>query len=324
MVSRTLALTAWLAASAGVLLPQAPQVPQPPPAPQPTQAPVPASKYNPALFQNPIPRDQLQFLNQFDGAPSNDLINNKQFRKLLRSVLPDCTFHYGWDLPLSDAVDKVIKGSPLPVRIRDGRYVIVAGRMGPYLGGRGFVWLDMQDGIALGGFYFRPTNGEPTPALNIFSKQVKEDTLAMSQLPEAFAEDLWQWSAQSRVPLVVTRYFLTGNKRKILLEHDEDYCMPPAGAIPPGALPPPPNVCQQMNADAADMDLIAAYYLEQTNHATNATAWMISPDATAWIQVRNNTCAAGPNPLGCRIVMTRERVHLILLRRIALRPPVRR
>lgn len=301
MVSRTLAL-AIVASGAAV-----------------AQSPLP-----PAMFQNPIPRDQLAFLSQFDGAPSNDLVNNKQFRKLLRGVLPGCVFHYGWDMPLADAIDKVIKGSPIPVRIRDGRYVMVAGRMGPWLGGRGFVWMDMQEGIALGGVYFHPTNGEPTPALNIFSKQVKEDTLAMSQLPGAFAEDLWQWSAQSRVPPVVTRYFITGDKRKILLEHDEDYCAPPAGAIPPGASPPPPNVCQQMNADAADKDLIAAYYLEQTNHATNATAWMIDPDATAWIQVRNSTCAGGPNPMGCRIVMTRERVRLILRRRIAIRAPVHR
>lgn len=301
MVSRTLTVAAILS---GAVFAQTPQAP--------------------AIFQNPIPRDELQFLSQFDGAPSNDLIHNKQLRKVLRAVLPECVFHYGWDMPVADAIDKVIKGSPLPVRIRDGRYVMVAGRMGPWLGGRGFVWIDMQDGIALGGLYFHPTNGEPTPALNVFSKQVKEDTLAMSQLPAAFAEDLWRWSAQSRVPPVMTRYFITGDKRKILLEHDEDYCMPPAGAIPPGAPPPPPNVCQQMNADAADIDLIAAYYLEQTNHATNATAWMIDADATAWIQVRNHTCAGGPNPPGCRIVMTRERTHLILRRRIALRPPVHR
>jgi hypothetical protein len=71
-----------------------------------------------------------------------------------------------------------------------------------------------------------------------------------------------------------------------------------------------------MNADAADTDLIAAYYLEQTNHATNATEWMITdPDAAAWIRVRDNTC---------RIVMTRERTHLIIRRRIAWRPPLHR
>jgi hypothetical protein len=313
MVSRTLAFATLLAALAGYLLPQSPQAPS---------SPAPAAKYDLAIFQNRIPSDQLKFLNQFDGAPSNELIRDKQFRKLTRSVLPDCVFHYGRDMPLADAVDEVIKGSPLPVRIRDGRYVIVAGRMGPYLGGRGFVWIDMQDGIALGGFYFHPTNGEPTPALNIFSKQVKEDTLALSQLPPAFSEDLWQWSTQSRVPPVVTRYFITGANKKILLEHDEDYCAPPAASIPPGAPGPPQNVCHQMNADAADIDLVAAYYLEQTHHATNATAWMITdPGATAWIEVRNNTCGAGPDPLGCRIVMTRERTHLIIRRRTAWRPP---
>jgi hypothetical protein len=274
----------------------------------------------PAIFQNPLPSDQLTFLHQFDGAPANDLVDDKKFRKLLRSVLPDCVFHYGRDMPLSEALDKVLKGSPLPVRIRDGRYLMVAGRMGPYLGGRGFVWIDLQDGLAIGGFYFHPTNGEPTPTVNIFSKQVKEDALAMSQLPPAFAEDLWQWSGQSRIPPVTPRYFLTGANKKILLEHDEDYCA--AAAV---AHVPPQNVCQQMNADAADIDLTAAYYLEQTNHATNATAWMIDdPDAVAWVQVRDNTCRVGPDPLGCRIVMTRERTHVIVRRHLAWHPPVHR
>jgi hypothetical protein len=38
----------------------------------------------------------------------------------------------------------------------------------------------------------------------------------------------------------------------------------------------PQNNRQQINADAADIDLNAAYYVEQTHHATNATAWMIT------------------------------------------------
>jgi hypothetical protein len=32
-------------------------------------------------------------------------------------------------------------------------YLVVSGRSGPYLAGRGFVWIDLQDGLALGGFY---------------------------------------------------------------------------------------------------------------------------------------------------------------------------
>jgi uncharacterized protein YecT (DUF1311 family) len=238
---------------------------------------------------------------------------------LLRRVLPDCIFHYGWDMPLSQALELVLKGSPAPVRIRNARYVLLAGGRGPYLAGRGFVWVDLQDGIVLGGFYFHPTNGEPTPTLTVFSKQVNEQTLVMSQLPSAFAEDLLQWSQLSRIPPLTTRYFITAANKKILLEHDEDYCAP-VGGLPP----PPQTVCQQMNADAADIDLTAAYYLEQTDYATNGTAWMITnPEQVAWIQVRDNTCRIGPDPLGCRIVITRERIHLIIRRHRPWRPPHR-
>jgi len=267
---------------------------------------VPASAQD--VFQKPIPRDQLSFLTQSAGTPSKDLWRDKQFRKLMNSVVPDCVFHYGRDMSFMDALDMVLKGSPLPVQIRDGRYVVVAGRSGPYLAGRGFIWLDLQDGIGVGGFYFRPTNGEPTPTVNIFSRQVKEETLKMSQLPPAFFEDFRSWSRESRVSPLTTRYFITGSNRKILLEHDEDFCTPLDGAPPP-----PKDECEQMNADAADIDLDAAYYLEQTNHVTNATAWMITgPDQTAWLQVREKTCKAGPDPVNCRIRLTRERTRMVL------------
>jgi uncharacterized protein YecT (DUF1311 family) len=168
------------------------------------------------------------------------------------------------------------------------------------------VWIDLQDGIALGGFYFHPTNGEPTPAVNIFSRQVlKEDNLKLSQLPAAFVDDLYQWSVDFLLPPITTRYFITGSNKKILLEHDEDFCAPPPG----------PSDCGQMNADASDIDLDAANYLEQTNHVTNATAWMITgQDQIAWVRFRDNTCRAGPDPVACHIRLTRERTHLILRR----------
>jgi hypothetical protein len=198
---------------------------------------------------------------------------------------------------------------------------MLSGRRGPYLGGRGFLWIDLQDGIGLGGFYFHPTHGEPTPTVNVFSRQVKdEDSLKLSQLPPAFAEDIIAWSADSRVPPVTTRYFITGSNKKVLLEHDEDYCAPAAWPTAP-----PQNVCQQMNADAADIDLTAASYLEQVNYATNATAWMITgDDQVAWIQVREITCRVSPDPLRCRIRMTRERTHLIIKRRPALHTQITR
>lgn len=277
-----------------------------------------APHYDKAIFLKPIPADQLAFLNQFSGVAAKDVFRDKQFRRLMKAFVPDCMFHYGRDMPLSDALQIVFEGSRVQAQVRDGRYFSLSGLSGTYLDGRGFLWVDMQDGIGLGGFYFHPTNGEPTPSVNIFSRQVKEETLGLSELPPAFAEDFIRWTEESRVPPVTTRYFLTGSNKKILLEHDEDFCTPVNGTVPAG------NDCVVMDADAADLDLNAAYYLEQTHHATNATAWMITgQDQVAWLQVRANTCGAGPDPLGCRIRMTHERTAVIIRRGPVVHPPHR-
>ena len=133
----------------------------------------------------------------------------------------------------------------------------------------------------------------------------------------AFFQDLLQWSVDSRVPPVTPRYFITGSNKKILLEHDENYCATVGGI----AVAPPP-ACEQMNADAADIDVNAAYYLDQTNHATNATAWMVTgEDQVAWLQVRESTCRIGPDQLRCHIRMARERTQVILRRHPISRGP---
>jgi hypothetical protein len=134
---------------------------------------------------------------------------------------------------------------------------------------------------------------------------LKEDYLKLSQLPPAFAEDLVQWSQESRVPPLTTRYFITGSNKKIMLEHDEDFCAPLSGSSAPGD-----SGCVAMDAD---LDMNAAYYMEQTHHATNATAWMITgQDQVDWLQVRANTCRHDPDPMGCRIRMTHERTAVIV------------
>lgn len=186
------------------------------------------------VFQDRIPAEQLALLKQFEGMPSGKAMKDKQFHEVLRGVVPDCDIHYGWDMPLMEALDAVMEGSKIPVQIRDGRYLIVSGRNGPYLDGRGLIWIDLQQGIGLGGFYFHPPNGE---SVAFFSQQVRteEKSLAMGQLPVAFVNDLGRWSDGFRVPAITTRYFLTGSNLRVLLEHDEDYCR--AGPEPPGPAP---------------------------------------------------------------------------------------
>ena len=285
---------------------------RPVPAPEPATADAPFDK---TLFLKPFTPAQLTFLNQFNGAPTHDLYNDHQFRKLMKSFVPDCEFHYGRDMPLEDALDAVISSSRDPVILREGRYLLLSGERGPYLGGRGFLWVDLQDGLGLGGFYFQPINGEPSPTLAVFSRQVKEKDLALSQMPPAFVEDLNRWANAVSVAPVTTRYFLNGSNKRVLLEHDENFCL-----LGDGTVAPPGSGCEQMNADAADVDETAAYYLEQIHYATNGTAWTIGPDQVAWIGVRDRTCGGGMDPLGCRIRVTREHTRVILHRGPVGRP----
>jgi hypothetical protein len=263
--------------------------------------------YDPAIFHDKLSPADLAVISGLAGKPSGKAIGDGKFRKILKELVPNCEFHYGRDMPLHDAIDMVIKGSPEEVRVRDNRYLVMSGREGPYLSGRGFLWFDLQAGDFLGGFSFHPTNGEPTPTLAIFSREIGESYLQMSQLPPAFAADLAQWSSGERVPPVITRYFLTSRNERILLAHDEDYCSP-ADAIQDSLR----RNCQQMNADAADLDMDAAYYLSETFNATNATAWMIGDDQRSFIIFRDNQCGAVSDYLGCRIVLAHERTRVIL------------
>ncbi len=292
------------------------QAPAAQPAPITRQTPTPNAMPSPAaapfdktIFLKPFAPAQLTFLTHFEGAPARDLYNDRQFRKLMKGFVPDCLFHYGRDMPLDQALDAVLSSSRDQVIFRENRYLLLSGERGPYLGGRGFLWIDLVDGLGLGGFYFQPTNGEPSPTLAVFSRQVKETTLALSELPPAFIQDMNRWMSEVSVAPVTTRYFLNGANKRILLEHDEDFC-----SLGDGTVAPPGSGCEQMNADAADTDETAAYYLEQIHYATNGTAWSIGPDQVAWIGVRDRTCGGVADPLGCRIRVTREHTGVILHR----------
>ena len=277
----------------------------------------------PAVFEDRIAADRLTFLKQFEGMQAGKVMKDKQFREMLGAVVPDCKLHYGWDMPLMEVLDAAMEGSKIPVQIREGRYLVMSGRNGSYVDG--LIWVDLQEGIGLGGFYFHPTDSEPTPTVAIFSRQVRteEKSIAMGQLPGAFADDLGRWSDGFRIPPITTRYFLTGSNLRVLLEHDEDHCG--AGHETPGPAPAPGRTarrggpgaqarrCEQMNAQAADIDLETAYYLQQVNYQTNAAAWMfVRRELADWIQDRDTACKAGPDPLGCHIRMTREHTHVIL------------
>lgn len=230
------------------------------------QAVIPSTHLNDALFQKTIPSDQLGFLNDYAGRPANDVLREQKLRELVAAVVPYAPFHLGLDMPLPHALESMLSVSQIPVEVRDSRYVMVTGIRGQGGRGRAFVWVDMQQGVALGGIFFYPSNGEPTPTLTIFSSQVNQSSLGFNQLPPAFVQDLTRWAAAEGLPPVTTRYFINASSEKIVLAHDEDFCkLPVAGA------PASPDSCSKMNADAARIDTEALHFLDRTNYATNAT-----------------------------------------------------
>jgi uncharacterized protein YecT (DUF1311 family) len=274
---------------------------------QPAESAAPEPPPPPAVFQNRIPADQLAFLSDYAGKTAKEIQKDKRFRNVMKQVIPRTEYHYGRDMRLSDTVETLLDGAPLPIDIREGRYAMVASHGGPYLSGKGFVWFDMKTGIALGGVYFHPTNGEPTPTLALYSRQLRDTDLSMGQLPIAFQQDLAQWILVANPRWVSTRYFIPENGRKYVLVHDEDYCAGAAGAPPVSS-----EKCEDLNAEAADADVNAAYFMAETHNAANATAWMLGGDQLAWIGIRDQSCGIGPVALPCRIRLTRQRTRVLI------------
>jgi hypothetical protein len=227
-----------------------------------------------AIFQKTMAGDDVGFLNDYMGRPSDDVVHERSLRRLVSKVVPDAPFHLGVDMPLSSAMESMFEVSAQPVQVRDGRYAMVFGRRSLTGPGRALLWVDMQEGIGLGAIFFYPSNGEPTPTLTIFSSQVNKASVKVSELPAAFVEDLTRWSAIVGVPVVTTRYFINAAGEKTVLAHEEDYCKGDAGGAG--------TACEDMNAEAARVDLEAEHFLGETNYASNATLRMISVRSPAF------------------------------------------
>jgi hypothetical protein len=223
------------------------------------------------LFQKPVSSADLEFLNESPGQPLDDLVRRRSLRTLVDQVVPYVPFHFGLDMPLPNALEGLLSGSASRVQIRDGRYAMMTGLRGPNTRGRAFLWVDTQKRVALGGIFFYPSNGEPTPTLTIFSKQVSRSGLRMSELPKAFFTDLSRWAAAEGVPPVTTRYFINASSDKTVLMHDEDFCKTSDGRS--GIRK---EDCTRMHSDAKEIDRKAAEFLSQTHNATNATMRMVA------------------------------------------------
>ena len=239
-----------------------------------SQTPAPQAVPQAPVLQNPIPAGDLAFLGGFTGRTTKELMKDKQFRALKKAMIPRTEYHYGRDMPLTDAdggcagrIAVAGECTRRTLRHGDGDAGAIPARA------RFSMVRSAGGGSELGAFYFTPTNGEPTPTLTVFSRQMRQNSLALSELPRAFVDDLSQWMAVARIPAITPRYFIPDNGKKYVLEHDEDYCWHPAGTPAP-----PEGECMQANLDAVNADMDAAYFMKEAHNAANATAWMLDPE----------------------------------------------
>ena len=61
--------------------------------------------YDKGMFTSPMSPDQTALIKALPGKTANDAMKDKQFRKLLKAIVPNCEYHYGRDMPLMDALD---------------------------------------------------------------------------------------------------------------------------------------------------------------------------------------------------------------------------
>jgi hypothetical protein len=218
-------------------------------------------------FTGAIDNNQFAFLNDYAGRAVDDADGKRKVKSLVGMVAPYTPYHFGADFPLPWVLNSLLLNDPQPIEIRDGRYTTMSGIRNAIHNRRGFLWIDTHKGIALGAIFFEPGNGEPSPTLTIFSRQLDRRSVRMSQLPRAFTEDLNRWAASAGVPPITTRYFIGASGEKTVLVHDENFCVRSAEIFAPS----PQGVCEEMNAQAALIDMTATRFMEQTHNASNAT-----------------------------------------------------
>ena len=264
------------------------------------------SPCGPNLRCTTIDPERFTWVRDLAGGSSHDATMAGHFPDLIADVSPDVPYHFHLDMALGNALRVVLRGTAEPVVIRVTRFVTLAACDTPTCSGaRGLIWIDTLKGIEIGGIEFAPSNGEPTPTLTLFSKQVQDPVTRRAQLPADFIEDLATWARRSRSRGPAARYFVNGQGLKTVVAHDEDNCHGADQSSLEGTL------CRSQNMDAADQDLAAAYYLLFNSFAEGSTMRAaLKTDEDKWVADRRTSCGAGADgpTLACRLKTTRDRV----------------
>ena len=159
----------------------------------------------------PLPREQLFWLEEYVGRTTHDVIEDARFQTLLDTAVPKISIDLGIPTPtktpfsLRDAVSSVLTGPPDIIK-RVNERIVISGCEYRYCLNKGFIWADPKNGSVIGALvhykfgndlnrFIKP--GYREPSVLIYSSQI-----SYNSLPKEFRLAISAWLQEKNVVLI--------------------------------------------------------------------------------------------------------------------------
>jgi hypothetical protein len=145
-------------------------------------------------------RQSLAWLSS-SGASFGSVLNDPRFNTLLSNTVPRINIYLGMSRskaappPLIEAVHEVLGGLDQSLTVRDGRYVMLSSCRLHSCDEKGFVWIDTEQHVVIGGVVHFFFGAETSRSLLLWSGQQQP-----KDLPKPFLRDFEEWNSRWKDP----------------------------------------------------------------------------------------------------------------------------
>ncbi len=150
-------------------------------------------------------RTDAEWLKTYNGKATNELLYDKRFVGLLKSIAPDVKDMVEKGSSLVDSAYDRLGGPAEAVEVKNNRFVLARAEMAHFERAKAFVFYDLKEKRGI----LAIVDGEEWPTLFTVGKQYSEQT----QFPTEFTKALKDWLQSEKV--IVTARVFVGAKGKI-------------------------------------------------------------------------------------------------------------
>jgi hypothetical protein len=221
----------------------------------------------------------------FDGRSTNDVAHDPRLGRLITRQIPAA---------MATTLRDALGGPPDPLQVTDGRTVAMSACQPRACGTKGFLWLDLAAGTALGAIYEAPT-------LRLGSRALAPDTL-----PAAARTALLAWLADlDAVPRTVRFTNAAGSVTRLAaapFTPTGRYRPPPGGPsfdCAGAASPVARTLCRDTALAALDLRTWRQAEEVRRGHSTRAAREELVAFHEAWRHRRDVRCGAAADRSAC-------------------------